>query len=108
MPSFSPKLLTLVEANPETITAYDIFVRDTAETPLSQTSVSSDPSGTTVVPIGSNGLFDAITEGTPINIYVAETAAPGHGQNTPLALVPGGPFVVERLADGAEQMIVTV
>jgi hypothetical protein len=108
MPSFSPKTLTIVEANPETVSQFDIFIRDTAETPLSQTSVPSDPSGTTVVPIGSNGLFDAITVGSQINIYVGEVAAPNHGQNIPPVLVSGGPYTVVRLADGAESITVTI
>jgi hypothetical protein len=105
--NFSPRLLTIVEANPETVSQFDIFIKDTAETVLAQTSVAANPSGTTVVPIGSNGLFNSITVGTEINIYVGEVASPGHGENLAPVIVPGGPFTIVQLADGIESLTVT-
>lgn len=109
MSHFSPKSVTLVEANPETITGYVITVRRDSDNTLlfTTTAYPSNPSGTTVIPLGSDGTFGGLT-GEVIQLYSTEQAATGHGPNPLAQQFPGGPFTIITLADGSESMSVLV
>ncbi len=54
----------------------------------------------------SGGPENISPDGTIIRIFVIEVAATGHGDNSPYQEVPGGPFTLETLEDGAEGLSV--
>ena len=108
----SPTTLTIVQPAPELVASYDIFVHRASDNALlAQTSgIVPDPSGTTVIPIGSNGLLEppAVPLGTEFNLRVGVIAAEGAGPNLGPFLVPDGPWTTMQQAEPPSSMTVTV
>lgn len=105
---WTPRLVTVEENNPAFVTQIDVIAKDPVTgDQVAYTHVPPDPSGTTIIPIGSNAFFDALTDGQEVNLFIGEIAALGHGPNT-LQPFPDNPYTIRRLVDGAENIVVTL
>lgn len=103
----SPRSVTFTENDPTTVDHYRVTAYD-ASTGAQVASVNYPIAGTvTVAPIGSDGFLSSVTDGTSINLTVTEIG-PGNASSGPEQPVPGGPYVVSTLPDGAEAITVQV
>lgn len=109
MKLYTPRFLNLAEADPNTVAQFHVVARDTTtQEEVAGANYACSPSQPQTIPIGSNGFFDNVPEGTGINLFVLEIPVPTAGPNTEYQQVPGGPWVVRQQADGVETLSVTV
>lgn len=108
---FHPLSLTLGEANPTSVTSFNVQIRDVdGVTAIAQASaVPANPSGTTVVPLGdTGGMITNSLNNRQVKVFVQEVG-PG-GDLSPYVLVKDGSdndtFLVTAIPDGAETAVV--
>lgn len=109
MPQWSPRTLRVTENNFANVDHVHVTVK--SQDNLTNYTAGNYPltSSVTDIPIGSNGLFDSTPpEGTFMNIFVTEVPVEGHGPVGPEQQVPGGPFQLAALVDGAEALLIIV
>ena len=104
----SPKLLTLVDSQPLSLDHYRIHtVNPVDDTVYGERTYASNPSGTTVIPIGSDGMLDSVPVNGLFNLLFIEMKN-GVDAETGWQAVSGGPFTNVLLPDGAEDAFVTL
>lgn len=106
---FTPRFLNLREADPAIVDQFHVVARQTSDqTEVAGANYPCSPTQPQVIPIGSNGFFDNVPDGTVVEVFVLEVPVPGHGANTEYQQVPGGPWTVTRTVDGVESLSITV
>jgi hypothetical protein len=108
MLSHSPKLLTIVDSEPLSVDHYRVHtVNPEDDTVYGEQTYPADASGTTIIPIGTNGLLDSVPVNSLFNLLVVEMKD-GIDSAAGFQAAPGGPFTNVLLPDGAESISVTV
>lgn len=100
----TPKSVTATELNPGSVSAYSAVAKLDADGSVVASHSYAPTGATTIMPIGSDGFFASVADGTVIRLFVIEIGA--NGNNGPEQEVPGGPFTVGSLPDGAETLTV--
>ena len=107
--NFSPKSVTLVESDIPSVAQYQFEILGPGNALLAQANYNADPSGTTVVNIGSNGLLDGL-ESYHIRIRVTEINPIGEMGPPQFVLssdpVPTDTFIVYAIPNGAENITI--
>lgn len=100
----SPRTLTINELDPASVDHYKVRVLLASDG--SQLASTDYPiaGAVTVIPVGSDASLASVAAGTVVNFEVTEVA-PG-GELGPAQVVPGGPYTVVELPDGAESLTV--
>ena len=101
-----PSFITITESFPASVDHYKLraFEQDLSAL-LSEATYAADASGTTVIPIGTNGFLDTMPEAKFFVMKLIEIKGTTEG---PQQSVPGGPFQKLAQPDGAESIVVTV
>jgi len=91
MATFSPKSITIVEADPGAAASFNVTIlRHVDGATLATASYPANPSGTTVIPIGSNGLITSAMANVEIQVEVEEVGATGALGPATLVYTPDG------------------
>lgn len=102
----TPKSVTIIEQNPGSVVNYSVIAKLDSDGSVVASHAYPPTGGTTLCPIGSDGFFASVADGTVVRLFVVELGA--NGNNGPEQEVPGGPFVLASLPDGAETLTVQV
>lgn len=103
--SWTPKVLTITESFPASVDHVHVVCQNSGGTVELRGENYPLEDVTTDIPIGSNGFFDGL-EPQAIKLLVQEIGT--NGDHGPIQEVPGGPFNLQRLVDGAEGLSITL
>lgn len=103
----SPRTLTINETALSSVDHFSVIARLVSDNSVVASKNYTPTGGNTVCPIGSDGFFASVNAGTQINLSVIEVGAGAAGPSAEQT-VPGGPFTVQDIPDGAEGLVVTL
>jgi hypothetical protein len=98
---FHPQEIVITENNPASVDSYHVIARAEDESPLNDVSYPSDPSGITTIPIGSNGFFDSVVNGTSVKLYVQQFLGTESASEQFV-----NRYIVQEMPDGADNIVV--
>jgi hypothetical protein len=111
--TFSPRSITFTEANPTSVTSYELLARivDVGTVIAGPSAYPSDSGPTTIIPIGSNGFFSGAEAHVGIGIIITyvQIGPQGDRSDAKNAETSDGVDVIilNSLPDGAEAALLT-
>ena len=110
--NLSPRSISLHEANPSSVSSYDVqILAEDGTTVLATDNFASDPSGDTTINLGlADGLLQTIALGTTIIIKVRQVGPSGAltAYQQVNDVNSNSYFSVRELPDGVETAVVNV
>lgn len=103
----TPKRIIIEEDFPLTVSQWRVIAKNLGGTEIAA-ALYPVTGNITDIPIGTNGFWSPVPDGTVVNLFVQAIAAPGHGDNPLAKMAPDGPFSVTYLADGPKSITVIV